>query len=85
MRIAVTDDAVMLTELEESDRQFIELLLRRSAGKSLIFPLKTHLGSALTDEEELEVLISCMRTSAQDTLAALRRRGVRLVRHSGER
>ena len=80
MRIAVTDDAVMLTEIEEPDRQFIELLLRRSAGKSLILPVRAKIGATLTEEEELEILISCMRTSAQDTLAALRRRGVRLVR-----
>jgi hypothetical protein len=82
MRIAVTDDAVMLTEIDEPDRQFIELLLRRSAGKSLILPVKPKIGAALSDEEELEMLISCMRTSAQDTLAALRRRGVRLVRRA---
>lgn len=29
----------------------------------------------LSDEEALEVLIQCMRTSAQDTLAALLKRG----------
>jgi len=37
----------------------------------------------LTEDAQLEALIPCMRPSAQDTLAALRRAGFRIVKEVG--
>lgn len=80
MHVEVTDQAILLTDFNDSDRQQLQLMLRATAGKSLIIPRVPVPGSELADRHVLDVLISCMRTSAQDTLAALRRRGFRIVR-----
>jgi hypothetical protein len=81
MRIDVTDEAVLITELSEEDRHGLELTLRRTGGRSLVIPRKPTVHPPLTEAEELEALISALRTSAQDTLAALRRRGFRIARY----
>jgi hypothetical protein len=83
MRIEVTEQAVFVTDLDDEDRRYLEILLARSAGKSLIIPRRPTFGES-TDREVLEALIGSMRTSAQDTLAALRRRGYRIVRAAAE-
>lgn len=83
MRIEITDEAVLITELSEDDRQQIEGILRGSAGQSLVIPRKPTTHPPLSEAEELEALISSLRASAQDTLAALRRRGFRIARHVG--
>ena len=83
MRIEVTDEAVFITEISDDDRQQIEGILRGAAGRSLVIPRKPTVHPPLTEDEELEALISALRASAQDTLAALRRRGFRIARNIG--
>jgi len=80
MRIEVTEEAVILSELDETDRSYIEHILRRTAGKSLIIPRKPERKPESEDGEALSILIRCMRTSAQETLTALRDRGFRITR-----
>jgi hypothetical protein len=81
MRIEVTDDAVMILDLTEEDRAHLQFLLRGAKGASLIIPRRPNTTSAaLSEDEALSTMIDCMRTSAQDTLAALRARGVDLMR-----
>jgi hypothetical protein len=79
MRIEITDQAVLLTDLNDEDRDMIREILRRTAGTSLVIPRKATVASILTEEQELEALIASLRTSAQDTLAALRHRGFRIA------
>jgi hypothetical protein len=83
MQIHVTEEAVMITELAEEDRQHLETLLRGSAGRSLVIPRKPTIHPSLDENEELEALISALRSSAQDTLAALHHRGFRIARSYG--
>ena len=83
MHIQVTEQAVMITDLTDEDRQFLEGLIRRTAGRSLVIPRKPELRPALSEAEELEALIGSLRGSAQETLAALRRRGFRVARDYG--
>jgi hypothetical protein len=80
MRVEVTEHAVFVLELTEEDRQHLEHALRRTGGKSLIITRKPLRWQTVGEEEQLRALIESFRTSAQDTLAALRRRGYRLVR-----
>ena len=80
MQIHVTDEAVIITELAEEDRQHLETLLRGTAGRSLVIPRKPTVHPCLDEHEELEALISALRSSAQDTLAALHHRGFRIAR-----
>ena len=81
MRIDVTDEAVLITELSEDDRHNLEGILRGTAGRSLVIPRRPTIHPPLTEADELEALICALRASAQDTLAALRRRGFRIARH----
>ena len=81
MRIEVTDEAVLITELSDDDRRQIEGILRGTAGRSLVIPRKPTIHPPLAESDELEALIYALRSSAQDTLAALRRRGFRIARH----
>lgn len=74
MSIDVTEHAVFLTDLDDEDRRFLEILLSRSAGKSSIIPRRPPFAES-TDREALEALVASMRTSASGPLAALRRRG----------
>lgn len=83
MRIEVTDEAVLITELSDDDRQQLEAILRGTAGRSLVIPRRPTIHPPLTESDELEALISSLRSSAQETLAALRRRGFRIARHPG--
>ena len=83
MQIHVTEEAVMITDLSEEDRQFLEGLIRRAAGHSLVIPRKPEMQPALSEPEQLEALIAALRGSAQDTLSALRRRGFRVARDYG--
>lgn len=80
MRVEVTDRAVLLTDFDDSDRQQLQLMLRATAGKSLIIPRPPASAADVSDGDALEILVCCMRTSAQETLAALRRRGFRIAR-----
>jgi hypothetical protein len=83
MQIHVTDEAVMITELTDEDRQHLEGLWRGAAGRSLVIPRKPTIHATLGEAEELEALISALRSSAQDTLAALHHRGFRIARNYG--
>lgn len=83
MQIHITDDAVMITELSDEDRQHLLHLLRGSAGRSLVIPRKASVHAPLVDSEQLAALISCLRGSAQETLAALHWRGFRIARDHG--
>jgi len=83
MQIHVTDEAVMITELTDEDRQHLEGLLRGAAGRSLVIPRKPTIHATLGEAEELEALISALRSSAQDTLAVLHHRGFRIARNYG--
>jgi hypothetical protein len=80
MRIEITDQAVLLLDLTEDDRTHIEVMLRRTAGKSLVIPRAPDQRPGIPEEEQLEALIASMRISAQDTLRALRRRGYAVSR-----
>jgi hypothetical protein len=80
MKIEVTDEAVFVAEIDTAERLEIEHCLRVSGGRSLVLPRRPKFCASLSDEEQLGLLIESMRASAQDTLAALRRRGVRLAR-----
>jgi hypothetical protein len=83
MQIHVTDEAVMITELSDEDMQQLLHLLRGTAGRSLVIPRKPSLHGPLGDTEQLAALISSLRGSAQETLAALQRRGFRIARDHG--
>jgi hypothetical protein len=83
MQIHVTDEAVMITELSDEDMQHLLHLLRGTAGRSLVIPRKPSLHGPLGDAEQLAALISSLRGSAQETLAALQRRGFRIARDHG--
>jgi hypothetical protein len=83
MQIHVTDEAVMITELSDEDMQHLLHLLRGAAGRSLVIPRKPSLHGPLGDGEQLAALISSLRGSAQETLAALQRRGFRIARDHG--
>ena len=83
MRIEVTDEAVLITELSDDDRHQLQGILRGAAGRSLVIPRRPTIHPPLTESDELEALISALRSSAQDTLAALRRRGFLIARHLG--
>lgn len=83
MKIEITEDAVLLLELSEGDRSHLEFLLRRAGGTSIIIPRRATAAAPLSDQEELEAMIESIRTSAQDTVAALRRRGYRIARRTG--
>ncbi len=83
MKIEVTDDAVLIVDITPDERNGIEHKLRISGGKSLILPKRPERLHSLTEEQEIALMVDCMRTSAQDTLAALRRRGIRLARDPG--
>lgn len=80
MKIEVTEEAVFVVEIDAAERLEIEQCLRASGGRSLVLPRKPKLCASLSEDEELGLMIESMRASAQDTLAALRRRGVRLAR-----
>ena len=80
MKIEVGDEAVFILELTPAERTELEYNLRDTGGSSLIIPRKASVRPPIEEREELEILIECMRSSAQDTLAALRRRGVRLTK-----
>lgn len=80
MKIEITEQAVFLLELTAAERAELEYNLRDTGGSSLIIPRKPRVLPALEEREELELMIDCMRSSAQDTLAALHRRGVRLAK-----
>ncbi len=82
MRVEITEQAVLLLDLTEDDRLQIEVTLRRSAGKSLVIPRAPDDRSGLSEEEQLAALIASMRTSAQDTLVALRRLGYTVARQT---
>jgi hypothetical protein len=81
MRIEVTDEAVLITDLSDDDRHQLEGILRGAAGRSLVIPRRPTIHPPLSESDELEALICALRASAQDTLAALRRRGFRIARH----
>jgi hypothetical protein len=83
MRNEVTDEAVLITELSDDDRKQLEAILRGTAGRSLVIPRRPTIHPPLTESEELDALISALRSSAQETLAALRRRGFRIARRPG--
>ena len=83
MQIHVTEEAVMITELSDEDMQHLLHLLRGTAGRSLVIPRKPSFHRPLGDEEQLVALISSLRGSAQETLAALQRRGFRIARDHG--
>jgi hypothetical protein len=83
MQIHVTDEAVMITELSDEDMQHLLHLLRGTAGRSLVIPRKPSLHGPLSDAEQLAALISSLRGSAQETFAALQRRGFRIARDHG--
>lgn len=80
MKIEVRDEAVFILDLTPADRTELEYNLRDTGGSSLIIPRKPTVLPALDERAELEILIDCIRPSAQDTLAALRRRGIRLAK-----
>ena len=80
MKIEVRDQAIFILDLTPADRTELEYNLRDTGGSSLIIPRKPTVLPALDEAEELEVLIDCMRPSAQDTLKALHRKGVRLAK-----
>jgi len=80
MKIEVRDEAIFILELTPAERTELEYNLRDTGGSSLIIPRKPNVLPPLDDQEELEILIDCIRPSAQDTLAALRRRGLRLTK-----
>jgi hypothetical protein len=80
MKIEVTDDAVLIVDISPEERVGIEHGLRVSGGKSLILPKKPERSHGMSPDQELEAMIQCIRSSAQDTLAALRHRGIRLAR-----
>ena len=80
MKIEVTPEAVFVQEISPAERLEIEYCLRVSGGQSLILPRRPRLASELSANEQLGLLIECIRPSAQDTLAALHRRGIRLTR-----
>jgi hypothetical protein len=80
MKVEITEQAVFILELTAAERAELEYNLRDTGGRSLIIPRKPSLQPPLEEREELELMIDCMRSSAQDTLAALRRRGVRLAK-----
>lgn len=84
MKIEVTEDAVLIVDISPEERVGIEHGLRVSGGRSLILPKRPDLARSLTDTQELALMIDCIRPSAQDTLAALRRRGIRLTRVPAE-
>lgn len=78
MKIEITEQAVVITEISDSERAGLETALRSARGQSLIIPRKPIVVPPLTEDEELRLMIDCIRPSAQDTLSALRRRGVGL-------
>jgi hypothetical protein len=80
MKIEITEEAVFIVEIDAAERIAIEHSLRVSGGQSLILPRKARITSYLSEDEELPLMIESIRSSAQDTLTALRRRGVRLTR-----
>lgn len=84
MKIEVTEDAVLIVDISPEERVGIEHGLRVSGGRSLILPKRAELARSLTEAQELALMIECIRSSAQDTLAALRRRGIRLTREPGQ-
>ena len=67
MRIEVTDEAVLITELSDDDRQQLEGILRGAAGRSLVIPRRPTIHPPLTEADELEALICALRASAQHT------------------
>ena len=80
MKIEVRDEAVFILELTPAERTELEYNLRDSGGASLIIPRKPTVLPPLEEHEELELMIDCIRPSAQDTLKALHRRGFRLAK-----
>jgi hypothetical protein len=80
MKIEITQEAVFVVEIDAAERIEIEHSLRVSGGQSLILPRKPKITSHLSEDEELVLMIESIRPSAQDTLMALHRRGVRLTR-----
>jgi hypothetical protein len=82
MKIEVTPEAVFVQEISPAERVEIEYCLRVSGGQSMILPRKPHVASRISEAEQLALLIECIRPSAQDTLAALRRRGIQLAREA---
>jgi hypothetical protein len=83
MQIHVTEEAVMITELSDEDMQHLLHLLRGTAGRSLVIPRRPSIHAPLGDADQLAALISSLRGSAQETLAALHRRGFRIARDHG--
>ena len=83
MQIHVTDEAVMITELSDEDTQQLLHALRSAAGRSLVIPRRPTVHAALNNADQLEALISSLRGSAQETLAALHWRGFRIARSHG--
>jgi hypothetical protein len=80
MRVNITDEAVFVLEVTEEDRLQLQYALRGTGYTSLIIPRRPTVLSPLAEDEQLQVLIQCLRESAQDTLAALKRRGYRIER-----
>ena len=80
MRIEVRDEAIFILDLTPAERTELEYNLRDTGGSSLIIPRRPKVLPPLDEQDELEILIDCIRPSAQDTLAALRRKGVRLAK-----
>jgi len=80
MKIEVRDEAVFILELTPAERTELEYNLRDTGGSSLIIPRRATVRPPMDDRDELEVMIECIRSSAQDTLAALRRKGIRLTK-----
>jgi len=80
MKIEVRDEAIFILELTPAERTELEYNLRDTGGSSLIIPRKATVLPAMDEREELEILIDCIRPSAQDTLTALRRKGIRLAK-----
>ena len=80
MKIEVRDEAVFILELTPAERTELEYNLRDTGGSSLIIPRRATVLPPMEEREELEVMIECIRSSAQDTLSALRRKGIRLTK-----
>jgi hypothetical protein len=83
MRVHITEEAVFVLEVTEEDRVQLQHALRGTGYTSLIIPRRPTVVPPLAEDEQLKALIQSLRDSAQDTLAALRRRGYRIERDPG--